>query len=400
MKYIVLLGDGMSDLPNQSGSTPLSTAYKPTIDALALKGLLGTCLTVPRSMKPGSDNANLSVLGYDPLKYYTGRSPLEAASLRIPLKDTDITYRMNLVTLSGLGYESMTMDDYSAGEITTKEADILVKYLSGNLGLPENIRLYSGVSYRHCLVYGQGETGAKLTPPHDISDKVIANYMPSGKNAGVFTALMKKSHELLKDHPVNIARAARGLRPANSAWFWGEGKKAVLPSFYDMYGLRGAVISAVDLLKGIGISAEMAVYEVDGATGNMDTNFEGKAAAALKALDDGLDYVYLHVEAPDECGHRGDRALKTRAIEYLSERVLKPLLEGLDNRKYDYTILITPDHATPTSTKTHTSDPVPFVLYRSNDQMENGKPYDEKNAADGLFVGEGYKLIQLMLKKP
>lgn len=399
MKYIVLLGDGMSDLPDYSGETPLSIARKPAIDSLAAGGITGTCLTVPVGMKPGSDNANLSVLGYDPLKYYTGRSPLEAASLRIPLEDSDITYRMNLVTLSGGDYPSMVMQDYSAGEITSAEADILVKYLSENLGLPDNVKLYSGVSYRHCLVFGHGELGATLTPPHDISDKAIATYLPSGKNAQFFTSLMMRSFMLLRDHPVNTARVSRGLRPANSAWFWGEGRKATLPDFYDMYGLRGAVISAVDLLKGIGISANMAVYEVEGATGNMDTDFEGKADAALRAIDEGIDYVYLHVEAPDECGHKGDRQQKTLAIEYLSERVLKRLLEGLNNRGIDYTILITPDHATPTSTKTHTSDPVPFVLYRSNDIRVSNNKYDEKTAARGIYVDEGCKLIQLMLNK-
>ena len=395
-KYIVVLGDGMSDLKDESGKTPLMYAYKPYIDKLAGLGELGLCRTVPKGMKPGSDNANLSVLGYDPLKYYTGRSPLEAVSMGIKLADTDITYRCNLVTLSeDEPYNKKRMIDYSAGEITNDEAAALIKYLSDNLGLPEQFDLYNGVSYRHCLVMHGGKVGAQHTPPHDISDKLITDYLPKGENAALFLSFMEKSYALLKDHPVNLDRKKRGLNPANSMWLWGEGKKPVLTDFKQKFGKSGAMISAVDLLKGIAISAGMKVCDVPGATGNINTDYEGKAAAAIDVLKGGCDFVYIHVEATDECGHHGDMEGKIKGIEYLDSRIVKPVCDALRAKGYDFSVLIMPDHATPVKLKTHISDPVPYLLYRSYDEKSGGAgAYNEDNCtASGNFEDEGYKLI-------
>jgi len=399
MKYIIVLGDGMSDYKDSEGLTPLMRADKPCIDFLAGRSKLGLVKTVPEGMKPGSDNANLSVMGYDPLLYYTGRSPLEALSMGIKLGETDLTYRCNLVTLSDGGeYADKMMVDYSSDEITTTEAAALIDALNKELPLEQNaLRLYSGVSYRHCLVSSLKE-GMFMTAPHDITDKKIAGYLPKGENAELLLALQIQSYEILSRHEVNINRISRGLRPANSIWLWGEGKKPALPAFKDKFGHTGAVISAVDLIKGIGLCAGLRVYEVPGATGNILTNFEGKADAALNALlNDGLDFVYVHVEAPDECGHRGEHDNKVKSIEYLDKRLVKRLYDGLVNAGEDFNMLILPDHATPLSLKSHTSDSVPFLLYKSASPVAGGMSYNEDTcAATGVFVEKGHALIELL----
>lgn len=399
MKYIVVLGDGMADEPCLAlgGKTPLDIAKKPYIDSLAKKGEVGLCKTVPDGMKAGSDVANLSVMGFDPLKNYTGRSPIEAASMGIALKDSDVAIRCNLVTLSGgASYEDMTMADYSAGEISTEEAAELIKAVDEALG-SQKVKFYAGISYRHCAVLADAETGDKLTPPHDISDKKIAEYLPKGINAPLILELMKKSYGVLKDHPVNKKRVALGKNPANSIWLWGEGRRLSLESFERAYGLKGAVISAVDLVKGIGVCADMKVIEVAGATGNLDTNFEGKAKACFDALES-CDYVYLHMEAPDECGHQGDCHGKIKAIEYIDNRVVKYLVESLEAKGIEYRMLIMPDHPTPLALKTHTPTAVPFVLYDSRCQKA-GAEYNEKNAeASGLYIDSGVALAKKFLE--
>ncbi|MBR5388631.1 MAG: cofactor-independent phosphoglycerate mutase [Clostridia bacterium] len=401
MKYVVILGDGMADYPdkNLNGKTPLEVANKPYIDGLAKVSEAGLCSTIPQGMKPGSDVANLSVLGYDPAKCYSGRSPLEAASIGIELKDTDVTARANLVTLSDEEvYEDKTMIDYSAGEITTAEAKILIDYLAENLN-GDGYSLYSGVSYRHCLVKENGRIAGDLTPPHDITGKAVKGHLPESAEGKKYLALMKKSCELLKDHPVNLQRIKEGKNPANSLWFWGEGTKPDLPDFKEKFGIQGAMISAVDLLKGIGKLSGMQVINVKGATGNYDTNFIGKAEACLKALKDGADYVYIHMEAPDECGHHGDAEHKVYSIEQI-DGVVKAVVEGLKGTGEDFAVLICPDHPTPLSVKTHTSDPVPYIIYRSGKKVKGIESYTEKNAAStGIFLPHGYDLMSKLLGK-
>ena len=314
MKYIVMLGDGMADYPVEAlgGRTPLETAKKPNIDRLARYGELGMVKTVPNGMKPGSDVANLAAMGYDPECCYTGRSPLEAVSIGIDMAESDVAFRCNLVTLSGEGdYQDKVMADYSAGEITTAEASELIQAIAQAFST-EEIAFYPGISYRHCMIWHGGPVGLDLTPPHDISDKTITEYLPGNR---AILDLMRRSFEVLDKHPVNEARRAKGLNPANSIWLWGEGTRPGVSSFEKMYGVKGSVISAVDLIKGIGICAGMKVIEVEGATGNLDTNFKGKGQAALKTLLEGQDLVYIHVEAPDECGHHGDTEGKVHAIE-------------------------------------------------------------------------------------
>lgn len=403
MKYIVVLGDGMADykLEELGGKTPLQYAEKPHIDALAKKAEIGLCRTVPEGFKPGSDVANLSVMGYDPNGCYTGRSPLEAVSIGIDLRETDVTLRCNLVTVSGEdAYEDKRMLDYSAGEISTSEAKELIGFLKKNLDC-RDMTLYAGVSYRHCLVVANGKTGHDFTPPHDITGKPIKDCLPKGPCAERYLSMMKRSYELLKDHPVNRARIAAGKNPANSVWFWGEGTKPALENFEKKFGLKGGVISAVDLVKGIGILAGMRIIETEGATGNYDTNFAGKARAALDALKSGLDFVYIHMEAPDECGHQGDVAHKVYSIEQIDEKVVGPIAEKLAAEGEDFTMLICPDHPTPIAVRTHVSDPVPYLLYSSTDARGCGAEcYDEYSAAaTGIFVPQGCMLMQKMLRR-
>ena len=400
MKYVVFLGDGMADYPCEcfGGKTPLDIAKKPNIDKIAEAGVIGLVKTVDDALSPGSDVANLSVLGYDPLIYYTGRSPLEALSIGVELSDRDVTFRANLVTLSGEeNYNEKTMIDYSSGEITTEESGALIQYLNENMSF-ENISLYKGISYRHLLVWDGGSTNVKLTPPHDISDRKVTEYMPEGDGADILLEIMKKSHELLKEHPINKDRVARGLNPANSLWIWGEGRRPKLDLFIDKYGVKGSMISAVDLLKGIGKGTGMNVVEVDGATGNIDTNFDGKANAAINELKKGQEFVYIHVEAPDECGHHGDSEGKVKSIELIDEKIVGPVMEYLKNCGEDYRVLVAPDHPTPIAKKTHVKDPIPFAIYdsRHNDGMELS--YNEKNAKEsGVFIDKGYQLMQYLL---
>lgn len=398
MKYIVMLGDGMADYPVGAlgGRTPLEAAKKPVIDRLAKYAELGMVKTVPDGMKPGSDVANLSAMGYNPLDCYTGRSPLEAVSIGIEMSDTDVAFRCNLVTLSDEAeYSDKTMLDYSSGEITTEEAAELIQSVDAAFRT-EEILFYPGISYRHCMIWHEGPTGLGLTPPHDISDRKVTEYLP--KNP-VILDLMRRSYDVLKDHPVNRARIERGLNPANSIWLWGEGTKPGVSLFEKTYGVKGSVISAVDLIKGIGICAGMSVIEVEGATGNIDTNFKGKGEAALKTLLDGQDLVYIHVEAPDECGHHGDLEGKVRAIELIDELVVGPLLEGLQAAGEEFSILVMPDHPTPLAIKTHISDPVPYLLYRSTERTESGiDSYTENTAkATGRYVPQGQKLMERLL---
>ncbi|MCR4874993.1 MAG: cofactor-independent phosphoglycerate mutase [Clostridia bacterium] len=402
MKYVVILGDGMADYPIESigNKTPLMVANKPNIDALCQKGEIGLVKTVPQGLKPGSDVANLAVMGYNPLKCYTGRSPLEALSIGIDLKDDDIATRCNLVTLSDdEKYEDKTMVDYSAGEITTKEAKELIEFIQSKLGT-DNLAFYAGVSYRHCLVKHHAKVGTTYTPPHDISGRKITGYLPKDLYGDEMLSLMKKSYELLKDHPINKERVKNGKNPANSIWLWGEGTKPQLESFTSKWGIKGSVISAVDLLKGIGIGAKMEVIEVEGACGTYETNFAGKAKAAIDSLKRN-DYVYIHMEAPDECGHQGDLEHKILSIEKIDSIVVKYIVEELSKQSEPFSILVAPDHPTPIALKTHVSDPVPYIIYRSNKELDNkAKTYNEQTAKDsGIYYASSEELIQKFIKE-
>ncbi|MDO5559069.1 MAG: cofactor-independent phosphoglycerate mutase [Oscillospiraceae bacterium] len=401
MKYLVVLCDGMADYPIDAfgGKTPLEAAYTPNMDALAKDGLVGLVKTVSDDMKPGSDVANLSVLGYDPHKYYTGRSPLEAGSIGIDMKDTDVSLRCNLVTLTDEAeYSDKTIVDYCAGDISTEDAKVLIDYLAEKLDNDE-FKFYSGVSYRHCLIWNNGTMNVgTLTPPHDITGKPIKQYIPSHPNAAKLYELMKKSYDLLCDHPLNKQRIADGKRPANSIWLWGEGVKAQLDPFMEKYGLKGSMISAVDLLKGIGKFSDMNVVNVEGATGYIDTNFKGKAAAAIKEFEDGKDFVYIHIEAPDECGHRNETQNKKKAIEIIDKEVLGPVVKALSEMG-DFRVLVTPDHATPLSLKTHTHDPIPFMIYDSANKKNGPREYSETTAKEsGIFIETGYTIMEKFIK--
>lgn len=402
MKYVVVLCDGCADLPIEElgGKTPLEAAHTPNMDMLARRSEIGMIKTVPDGMKPGSDTANLSALGYDPRVCYTGRSPLEAVSMGITLSDSDVTFRANLVTLGEGGFDGGVMADYSAGEISTEESRQLIDFLAQKLN-GEGLKLYPGVSYRHCLVWDGGSTDVTLTPPHDILGKCVTEYMPKGVGADKLTELMLKSKELLHDHPVNVARRAAGKNTADSLWIWGEGTKPAIPDFYTLRGLKGAVISAVDLIKGIGISGAMTSIDVEGATGTVDTNFPGKAQAALDALCGGYDFVFIHMEAPDECGHQADAQGKKRSLELIDEQVLGKLLADLYKTGDDYRILLMPDHPTPVSIRTHTGDPVPYMIYDSTKDLGNGALlYNEKAAADThCFIPDGVALMERFLSK-
>ncbi len=404
MKYAVILCDGMADrpIPEFENKTPMSKANKPNMNYLASKGEVGLVKTVAMGMKPGSDVANLSVIGYDSKIYYTGRSPLEAASIGIDLKNDDVTLRCNLVTLSDEpNYEDKTMVDYCSGDISSEEAKVLIDYIQENLG-NDIFKFYSGVSYRHCLVWTKGEPHpGVLTPPHDITDKKIKEYIPKGEFVAPLYDLMKKSYDLLKDHPVNRKRIENGKNPANSIWLWGEGVKPRLDTFESKFGIKGSMISAVDLLKGIGKCAEMSVCSVEGATGYIDTNFSGKAQAAIDELKRGQDFVYIHVEAPDECGHRGETQNKKKSIELIDELIIGPVVNALKEMGEPYSIMVLPDHPTPLCIKTHSSEPVPYLIYRSNEEKDSGvKIFDEDSAAStGIYIDPGYTLMNRFLGK-
>ncbi|MBO5098282.1 MAG: cofactor-independent phosphoglycerate mutase [Agathobacter sp.] len=454
MKYVIVLGDGMADRPiaELGNKTPLEYAKTPVMDSLAKRGELGLVHTIPEGMKPGSDTANLSVLGYDPKKYYSGRSPLEALSIGVPMKDTDVALRCNIVTLSEEedAYEKRHMIDHSSDEISTEDAAVLLRAVVEGLGLswcegettngvqstdgtknaedPKSIEsadeqefsYYVGTSYRHCLIWNHGEV-IELAQPHDILEQCIEAYLPTEPK---LLEMMKKSYDILVNHPINIERKKKGLRPANSCWFWGAGTRPALSSFEEKTGKKGAMISAVDLLKGIAVGASMKVIEVDGANGGLHTNYEGKAQAAINVLTkENYDFVYVHLEGPDEMGHQGSVERKVQAIEWLDERIVKPIVDGLHVASEDFRMLILPDHPTPICIRTHSSEPVPYVLYdsrcagsqetdasgklRFSDDAHNGKQdsareilgYCEKEAEKtGVYVAEGHTMIDRLLE--
>jgi len=396
MKYLVMLCDGMADYPIESlgGKTPLEAAETPCMDKLAQTARVGLVKTVADGMKPGSDVANLSVLGYDPKIYYTGRSPLEAGSIGIDMKKTDVSLRCNLVTVTDEeNYADKTILDYCADDISTEDAEILIKFLAEKLDNDE-FKFYSGVSYRHCLIWNNGTLDlGNITPPHDITGKPVKDYVPTHPNAAKLYELMQKSYTLLKDHPLNKARIEKGLRPANSIWLWGEGVRANLDDFKEKFGLKASMISAVDLLKGIGKFSNMNVVDVKGATGYIDTNFEGKAQAAINEFKNGQDFVYIHVEAPDECGHRNETENKVKSISLIDKLVLAPVVAELE-KMGDFRVLVTPDHATPLSLKTHTNDPIPFFIYDSTKKYDGVNGFCEKTAeATGWYIENGFTIM-------
>lgn len=399
MKYLVILGDGMADRPMESlgGQTPLEYANTPMMDELASKGETGMVHTIPDGMKPGSDTANLSVLGYDPRRFYSGRSPLEALSIGVPMKDTDIALRCNLVTLSEeeQEYAGRTIVDHSSGEISTEESTVLLEAVRRELET-ERFHFYAGTSYRHCLIWEGGEV-TDLVAPHDVLGQKTGDHLPENEQ---LRAMMEKSYEILVDHPVNTERRRRGLNPANSCWFWGAGTKPALYPFEERTHKKGAMISAVDLLKGIAVGTSMKVITVEGANGGLDTNYEGKAQAAVDVLTSGgCDFVYVHLEAPDEMGHQGSVERKIRAIENLDRRLIKPVVEGLRAAGEEFRMMVLPDHPTPVSIRTHSAENVPYLLYDSTAERRRVARYNEREAAEtGILMEEGHKLIDRLLQ--
>ncbi len=400
MKYIVILCDGAADTPvaELGGKTPLEVAKKPYIDSLAACGEVGMVTTVPENLPPGSDVANLAVFGYDPQIYYTGRSPLEAMSMGVHLELTDTTFRTNVVTLSDEeNYEDKTMVDYSSDEITTEESSQLIAAVNEALSTSE-YEFFSGISYRHLLVWHNKENNFTLTPPHDISGRCVKDYLPKDP---IILDLMKKSYDILKNHPVNLDRIKRGLNPANSIWIWGNGTKPALDTYKEKFNLSGTVVSAVVLIKGIGVCAGLENVDVIGATGNVHTNFDGKAEAAINALRNGSDFLYVHLEAPDEAGHRHEIENKVKAIELIDQKIVGPILDALKEDGEEFAMLIMPDHPTPLAIRTHTSDPVPYIIYKSGNCKESGvASYTEAEAKKtGVVVEHGYTLIQRLTDK-
>ncbi len=400
MKYAIVLGDGMADEPIEAlgGKTPLAYAETPNLDQLSKKSEIGMVHTIPEGMKPGSDTANLSVLGYDPKRYYSGRSPLEALSIGVPMKDTDIALRCNIVTLSeeNVPFEQQVIIDHSSSEISTEDCAVLLKAVADELE-NEEFHFYVGTSYRHCLIWDQGRV-IELTQPHDVLGQVIGQYLPTEEK---FRRMMKRSYEILVDHPLNQERKKQGKNPANCCWFWGAGTRPALDSFEEKTGKRGMMVSAVDLLKGIATGAGMGVAKVEGANGGLDTNYEGKVAAAVKALTkDGYDFAYIHVEAPDEMGHQGSVEKKVKAIHYLDTRVIGPLTEQLRAAGEDFRLLVLPDHPTPIRVRTHTSDSVPYLLYDSTAEKNKTWDYNEETGrASGLLIARGHELIDRLFEK-
>ena len=399
MKYIVVLGDGMADEPQEvlNGLTPLEAAATPAMDALAVCSEIGLLSTIPKGMSPGSDTANLAVMGYDPRKYYTGRSPLEALSIGIPMKDTDIAMRCNLVTLTEEEpYEKKTILDHSSSEISTEDAAVLLEAVKKEFE-NETYQFYVGTSYRHCVIWAGGKV-EELIPPHDHLDEVIGQYLPTDP---VLRRIQERSYEILNDHPINQRRREQGLNPANSCWFWGAGTKPMVTSFEEKYEKKGAMISAVDLLKGIAVGTGMQVVEVEGANGGLHTNYAGKADAAVKALLEGnADFVYVHLEAPDEMSHQGSLERKIQAIENLDQYIVKYIREKLDESGEAYRMLILPDHPTPLRIRTHSADPVPYLLYDSTRKLGEGRLYGEKTASEsGILLEEGYRMMDIFLER-
>lgn len=404
MKYLVLIPDGMADEPIAvlGNKTPMAYAKKPCMDMLAKKSLIGTVSNVPDGMVPESDTANMAILSFDPKIYSKGRSPLEAVSMGIEMQPDEVAYRCNVVTLTEDqdSYDDRIILDHSADEISTPEADLLIKALDAELG-NEYRKFYTGVSYRHCLIWKNGNEKYNFMRPHDILGKRIGEYLPRESDGGKeFYELMKKSYDILNHHPVNEDRRRRGLKPANSAWLWSPGKKPQLPSFTEKWGIKGAVISAVDLIKGIGICAGMKSIDVEGATGNVHTNYKGKADAAIKAFEDGYDLVYVHVEAPDECGHRAETDNKVLSVELIDEKILKPVYEYLASGKEEFRIMILPDHPTPVRLRTHTMDPVPFMIYDSEKEYNGVDMFCEESArAKAHYVPQGHHLLDVLIEK-
>lgn len=402
MKYVIILGDGMADDPIDEigGMTPLEYAKTPVMDEMARVSEVGLVHTIPEGMSPGSDTANLSVIGYDPEKYYSGRSPLEALSIGVDMKSTDISFRCNIVTLSEDEdtYEARTILDHSSGEISTEDAAVLLEAVKKELEpLYAAYKFYVGTSYRHLTIWDNGKV-LPMTPPHDILGKVIGSYLPEDE---ILRAMMKNSYDILVNHPINQERKAKGLNPANSIWFWGAGTRPALSSFEEKHNKKGVMISAVDLLKGIAVGAGLKNISVEGANGGLETNYEGKARAAVKALlEDGYDFAYIHVEASDEMGHQGSLERKIKAIEYLDTRLIKIVKEAFDSRKEAVRILILPDHPTPIAKRTHVSDPVPYLLYDNSRLLENSFQYNEKEArASGIYVAKGHEIINHLFDK-
>ena len=398
MKYVVVLGDGMADEPLEilGGKTPLAYAKTPAMDLLAKRGEIGMARTVPKGMSPGSDTANLSIMGYNPEIYYSGRSPLEALNIGVSMEEGDVAIRANLVTLSEEeeNYEEKHLLDHSADEISTEEAEALLEAVKEGLENRE-FQFYAGTSYRHCLIWKHGNV-VPLTPPHDIREREIKNYLPE---EALLLAMQKESYKILENHPINQKRREKGLNPANSLWFWGAGTKPTLTSFEGKFHKKGVMISAVDLLKGIAVGTGMKNISVKGANGGLHTNYEGKAQAALDALlKEDYDFAYIHVEAPDEMGHQGSMEKKIQAIEYLDERVIKPVKEGLEKSGEDYRLLILPDHPTPIKVKTHTANPVPYLLYDSRKTEETGNCYSEEAGAH-LEPVKGHELLKILFEE-
>lgn len=399
MKYVIVLGDGMADRPIEAlgNKTPLEYADTPAMDKLSKLSEVGLVHTIPEGMKPGSDTANLSVIGYDPKKYYTGRSPLEALSIGVDMKDTDVAIRCNIVTLSydDKPYEEKTIIDHSSGEISTEDAAVLLEAVKKELE-DDMFKYYAGTSYRHLTIWDKGQV-TELTPPHDVLGRVIGEYLPAQPE---LREMMKKSYDILANHPINKARMEKGLNPANSIWFWGAGTKPCVTSFEEKNHKKGAMISAVDLLKGIAVGAKMKVIEVEGADGTLHTNYEGKAQAAVDVLlKEGYDFVYVHVEAPDEMGHQGSVERKVQAIQYLDERVIKLVYEQLKSSGEPFRMLVLPDHPTPICVRTHTSEPVPYMLYDSTNELDKTYDYNEKDAKDsGIYIAEGHTIINHLFK--
>ncbi|MBR5317131.1 MAG: cofactor-independent phosphoglycerate mutase [Lachnospiraceae bacterium] len=400
MKYIIVLGDGMADepIPSLNNKTPLEYAKTPAMDELSRKGEIGMVHTIPKGMAPGSDTANLSVMGYDPLVYYSGRSPLEALSIGVAMKDDDVAIRCNVVTISeeDTAFEDRVIIDHSSDEISTEDATVLIEAVKKGLAM-EGYSFYAGTSYRHCLIWEKGKV-VELTPPHDVLEQVIGQYLPKDD---VLRDMMKRSHDILKDHPINIERKKQGLNPANCIWFWGAGTKPMLSDFQEKNGKKGIMISAVDLLKGIAVGAGMDNAYVEGANGGLHTNYEGKMQAALNAVtEDGYDFAYIHVEAPDEMGHQGSVERKIQAIEYLDEKIIAPLVKNLKEREIDFRMLILPDHPTPVRVRTHTADDVPYLLYDSTLEREENWSYNEQAASgSGNFIDKGHTLIDKLFER-
>lgn len=399
MKYVIVLGDGMADEPIEAlgGKTPLSYAKTPNMDRLSKLSEVGMVHTIPDGMKPGSDTANLSVIGYDPKVYYSGRSPLEALSIGVPMKDTDVALRCNIVTVSEQEevFEEKTIIDHSSSEISTEDCAVLLKAVADQLQT-EEFQFYVGTSYRHCLIWNQGQV-IELTQPHDVLGQVIGQYLPENQK---FTDMMKKSYDILVNHPINVKRKEQGLNPANCCWFWGAGTKPMLSSFEEKTGKKGIMVSAVDLLKGIAVGAGMAVAHVEGANGGLHTNYEGKVEAAVQALTkDGYDFAYIHVEAPDEMGHQGSVERKVQAIEYLDTRVIGPVAEKLEAAGEDFRMLVLPDHPTPIRVRTHTAEDVPYMLYDSTAPRAESWDYNEEaGRQSGNRESQGHKLIDRLFE--